>query len=134
MSDATPISGRIVRLIDDHTAILNVGSDNGVAGNMRFLIYTPVEEIVDPETNESLGTYRRRKGVLVVDEIAPKFCVASAPVVREELVEEVPYLGFGRTRRRTVTKRNLNVDSAQVRAMPTGDDVRVGDIVEQLVR
>jgi hypothetical protein len=134
MSEQSPISGRIVRLIDDHTAILNVGANHGVEGRMRFAIYTPTDPIVDPETDEVLGDYRRLKGVVVVDEIAAAFCVASAPVVQEEVVEEVGFIGMTTKRRRkTRTRSDLNVAEAQIRAMPTGDVVQVGDYVEQVL-
>jgi hypothetical protein len=135
MSEQSPISGRIVRLIDDHTAILNVGADQGVEGRMRFAIYTPTDQIIDPETNEVLGSYRRLKGVVVVDEIAAAFCVASAPVVQEEVVEEVGFIGLQtRTRRKTRTRSELNVDEGQIQAMPTGEVVRVGDYIEEVIR
>lgn len=131
------ITGRIVRILDDHTVMLNVGSDAGVEGPMRFAIYTPYDTVTDPETGEDLGRYRRRKGAVVVQEIAPRFCVAAAPAVTEEIVEEIGgILGFGsgRTKRTKVQRRELNVEYGQVRGLPTGDTVRVGDIVEQVVR
>ncbi len=131
------ITGRIVRILDDHTVVLNVGSEAGVEGRMRYAIYTPYDTVTDPETGEDLGSYRRRKGAVVVQEIAPRFCVAAAPAVTEEIVEEVGgILGFGpsRTKRTKVQKRELNIDYDQVKGLPTGDTVRVGDIVEQVVR
>lgn len=129
------MTGKIIRFIDDHTAIINLGSVDGVEPRMRFGIYTPTDEIVDPETNEVLGTYRRRKGIVVVDEVHERFCVASAPSVREEVVEETTGAILGaRTRRRTTTRRDLDVARGQVKPLPTGDEVLVGDTVEVLTR
>lgn len=135
MTTNTPITGKIVRILDDHTVVLNVGRDAGVEGPMRFGIYTPYDSVIDPESGEDLGQYRRRKGVVVVQEIAPKFSVAVAPAVTEEVVEETGgMIGFGMgTKKRTkVQRRELNVEYGQVSGLPTGDTVRVGDAVEQV--
>lgn len=134
MAEHPPISGRIVRLIDDHTAVLNVGRTVGVEPGMRFAIYTPTDVIVDPETEEELGRYRRRKGIVVVEELGDRFCIAGAPSVKEVVVDEVGMFGLGRMRKTTVIKRELNVDPGHVTPMPTGDEVLVGDVVEQVSR
>ncbi len=46
---------------------------------VKFAIYTPVAEIVDPETNESLGTYRERKATVEAQIVADKFTIAETP-------------------------------------------------------
>lgn len=127
--------GKIVRILDDHTVVINLGSQHFVGERMRFGIWTPEVEIADGDA--SLGTYRRLKGIVVVSEVHPLFCVAQAPAVKEQIVEEEPplwQLGGGRTRKKVVLKRELNVDPSYVEEMPTGDEIRRGDTVEQVVQ
>lgn len=46
----------VVKIIDEYTIVINRGGLNGVKLNQSFLIYFLSEkEIVDPETQESLG-------------------------------------------------------------------------------
>lgn len=125
--------GRIIRILDDHTVVVNLGRIHGVERKMRFVIYTPSDQIVDPETNETLGSYRQRKGVVVANEVHERFMIASTPVVREQVIKETSLMGLGSKERETRTFRpSLGVAPSQIKGLPNGDEVVVGDAVEQL--
>ena len=49
------IQGRVIRIFDRRSLVLNVGTADGVSSGMRFGIWTPREEIVDPETFDTWG-------------------------------------------------------------------------------
>lgn len=49
------VAGRIVKILDETKFVANVGLKDGVTAGDRFVIFEPGEEIVDPETRESLG-------------------------------------------------------------------------------
>lgn len=49
------INGKVIKIIDSKTIIINKGSNDGVIKGDRFLIYNIGEEIIDPDTKESLG-------------------------------------------------------------------------------
>lgn len=49
------ITGKVVRVIDGLTIVINRGEAEGVTFENKFLIYRLGEEIIDPDTNESLG-------------------------------------------------------------------------------
>jgi hypothetical protein len=133
-------AGKIVRILDDHTVVIDLGFEHAIEAGLRFAIYSPSDEIIDPDTNESLGSYRRRKGIVVVDEVHDRFSVASTPTIREETVEEVaanPFMstvlgiGAATTRRQTrATQPPLDVARGQIKAVPGGSEVAVGDTVE----
>jgi hypothetical protein len=57
-----PIEGKVAKILDDRTLILNVGHAHGVAQGMVFCIYAPVEEVKDPDTGEPLGAWEAVKG------------------------------------------------------------------------
>jgi hypothetical protein len=127
--------GRVIRIVDTHRIIINLGTADGVGRGDRFGIFTPSEEIVDPETEEILGSYRERKANVVARVVAERFSICAAP--RQS---------FGQTFLRTLAGANpeqelpgsrpdpyqLPVELGQMRPLPTGSTIRVGDIVEPI--
>ncbi len=66
---------KIVKIIDDKTVIINAGSNNKVTKFDKFEIYDIGEEVIDPDTGESLGTLDVIKETLNVVRIYPKMCM-----------------------------------------------------------
>lgn len=134
------INGRVVRILDRQTLVLNVGTNQGVERGMVFGIYTPRDNIVDPETNAVLGEYRRLKARVEVRSVYPGFCVAAPPLASRVVADEHTspaarglyggILGIGKTE---TYRPNLPVDSSDIEELPTGTVVRVGDTAEQIV-
>ena len=127
-------NGKIIRLLDDHTVIIDLGLGDGVETRMRFGIFSASQEIVHPDTLETLGSYRKRKGVVVVNEVFDRFCVASTPVVREETTEERQPWSIGPTkiRRERTYQPSLDAVEEQIEGILGGGSVAVGDFVELL--
>lgn len=53
---------KVVSIIDEYNLVINSGKSNGVYENQEFLIYGVGEEIIDPDTGESLGNLEVVKG------------------------------------------------------------------------
>ena len=49
------LTGKVIKVIDDYTLVINKGAQDGVTMGDRFLIYHLGEEMIDPDTKESLG-------------------------------------------------------------------------------
>ncbi len=49
------LTGKVLKVIDDYTLVINKGSSDGVTSRCRFLIYHLGEEVFDPDTGEGLG-------------------------------------------------------------------------------
>lgn len=49
------IVGKVVRVLDEYTIVINLGVKDGVTESDRYLIYNLGDEIIEPDTNESLG-------------------------------------------------------------------------------
>ena len=45
-----PVEGKVAKILDDRTLILNIGHAAGVVQGMVFCIYAPVEEV-----NQTIG-------------------------------------------------------------------------------
>lgn len=54
MSDI--LKGKVAKILSPTSLVINKGSNDGITKNNKFLIYRLGEEIIDPETNENLGT------------------------------------------------------------------------------
>jgi hypothetical protein len=75
---ATPITGKVARILNDRDIALNIGTDQGVSIGMFFdVLDTAGEEIRDPETNELLGSVDRVKVRVKVTRVQEKLSVAS---------------------------------------------------------
>lgn len=49
------LTGKVLKVIDDYTLVINKGANDGVTPRCRFLIYHLGEEIFDSDTGEGLG-------------------------------------------------------------------------------
>ena len=58
---------RVLRVIDEHTVVIDRGTNHGLSNGQRFLIYRPEEDpILDPDTNEPLGYLEHVIGTAIV--------------------------------------------------------------------
>jgi hypothetical protein len=70
------IKGKVAAIKDEYTIIINKGSENGVEEDMRFMIYEEGEEIIDPDTKNSLGKLEYLKAKVKVKYASDKFAWA----------------------------------------------------------
>lgn len=131
------MSTRVIRIFDHQRLAINLGQEDDVKPKEKLLIYTPETDIVDPDSGDSLGGYRRLKATVYVTEVFEKFCIASPPQAREEVAipaaqqTSLSALFAPRTRTKVVPGK-LNVANTDVEPLPTGNSIRVGDPVERI--
>ena len=127
------IRGRVIRIFDRRTVVINIGADDGVKPGMRFASYTPREDIIDPESNETLGEYRRRKATVIAQTVSKRFTVTTAaPVSRRtggaSLAGSLTSF-LGQWEEIDV---DLPVDSGDLQPLASPTTVTVGDTVEEI--
>jgi hypothetical protein len=71
----------VVRLIDNYSVVINKGSRDGIKNGSRFLIYSELEEIIDPETQENLGKLELPKGYAIIENIQERISVIKSSKV-----------------------------------------------------
>lgn len=71
------IRGRIIRILDTRTAIINLGKKDGIAQNSIFQILGEPESIVDPFTDEVLGQVTVVKTKLRASQVNERFTIAT---------------------------------------------------------
>jgi hypothetical protein len=113
---AEPIEGKVAKILDDQSLILNVGQAHGVTQGMVFCIYATVEDVTDPDSGESLGAWEAVKGY--VQATHPQegltVCRAYAPRAAESAKPED-------------RQAQLNVNRTQLSGMPQLEPISVGD-------
>lgn len=72
------LRGRIIRIVDPKTVIINLGSKQGVTHQSVFKILGDDEEIVDPFTNRTLGRISVVKGRVKAATVDDAYTIARA--------------------------------------------------------
>ena len=78
MTKQSIIRGRIIRVVDSATVIVNLGRDDGVADYSIFRVIGATEDIVDPVTDEALGSMEVVKAKVRASQVYNRFTVATS--------------------------------------------------------
>lgn len=73
----TKITGKIIRIPDTRTVLINLGSKDGVVNSSIFNIYGKPELILDPDTNKELGNIVLIKAKVKAFQVYDKFTIAT---------------------------------------------------------
>lgn len=49
------LKGKLIKILDEKRVIVDIGYEDGMKKDMKFIIYSEGEEILDPRTNKHLG-------------------------------------------------------------------------------
>lgn len=75
---------KVVKIIDDHHLVVNAGSVNDIKKGQKLVVYSSGEEVIDPDTKESLGTLDTIKCYLEVSDVFVKMCIC---INAEKIIE-----------------------------------------------
>lgn len=113
---------KIVKIVDAETIVINGGSDNGISIGDIFEIFETGQEVIDPDTGESLGTLDNVKETVRAINVFPQLTICrhiiKRSLVPSELIRE--------------TNKTLNVDATQISGGLSSDTViKLGDKVRK---
>ena len=94
---ARPFPGKVAQVLNGFTLVLNRGADDKVKVGQRFLVYGFGDEIIDPETQQSLGTLELVRGTGVVAHLQPKLAVLKSDrknAPQRRVIKQQPMLPF----------------------------------------
>ena len=77
---------RVVDVIDQENVVINVGANGDIKRGDRFIIYGVGKEIIDPDSNESLGHLELVRGEGIVVHVQEKMCIVRS----DEYTSEPP--------------------------------------------
>lgn len=134
---AARVEGKVAKILDDQTLILNVGSAAGVAQGMVFSVFAPVEDVKDPDTGKSLGQWEAVKGYVQATHPQEQLtvCRVYVPQRRAEIPPEergthvlsAEMVEVSMLRGGLQPKAKLNVDRTQLSGLPEVGPIKVGD-------
>jgi len=136
MSEA--IEGKVAKILDGSNLIINVGSSHGVQPGLRLIVFAPGDEVVDPDTGESLGTWEAVKGEIVANHVQERIsiCGAAPPPEKEDQVDPstrtLSAAMIADHMRTDSAQSRLNVNKGQIDGMPKVGPISVGDPVRSL--
>ncbi|MDY2519614.1 hypothetical protein [Weissella cibaria] len=127
----------IVKIINDTEFIINAGYGDAVKGDKFKIIGYADEEIIDPITNESLGSIETSKGTIFITRVFEKMSIASSgtrtvnPVMSSFLQQNPTKFMTDLYKQERI---KLNVDLTQVSGASnrTDDPIQIGDIVVKI--
>lgn len=131
MSDV--IKGKIAKIVDEYSVILNIGSNHGVLPKMIFDIYDLGDEIKDPDTGESLGKWEIVKGRVMVKHVQEKLSFATVlPREKKKKGTTLSAQMAAVSMQRKHKEDSLRVKTNQISGMPKIKPISVGDHVKQV--
>ncbi len=74
--NALPFEGKIIQ-VKGETIYTNIGQRNGATPGDVFTVFSTGEEMVDPDTGESLGSEEEKVGTIKITSVKEKFSKAS---------------------------------------------------------
>lgn len=127
------IRGRIIRILDTKTIVINLGRIHGVDSDSIFSILGGPEVVVDPITKEELGNISVVKGKVKAELVSDKFTVATSKFALVTM--KYPFLHTLQGIETITEDRELLVDKADIEPWKAVSEtpVRVGDEVEVTV-
>ena len=128
------IKGQVARILSDSEIILNIGAKDGVKLDMKFVIYSEGDHILDPTTGEDLGAFEIVKGRVTIVHVMEKMSQAETSTYEvnvPSLYEEALRPSFLGSRRET-RRDKLRVAQDQLKPLKDVYTVKVGDEVRSL--
>lgn len=134
---ADVIEGKVAKILDESTLIINVGSTHGVQPKMTFIVYMPGDDVMDPDSGESLGHWEVVKGQIVAAHVQEKItiCTAGLPEESEQGDPSTHTLSAAMIAdhmRTGGSQHGLNVNRSQIEGMPQIGPISVGDPVRSV--
>jgi len=118
---------KVVKVIDDYKLAINVGSEDGISAGQKFLIYEMSdEEIIDPDTKESLGFLELVKGTGKVIHVQQKISTIESCIYESIPVKTVrknPMFGAFAEYTETTEKNRTPIPF---------DDAKIGDLAKRV--
>jgi hypothetical protein len=121
------ILGKVARIISDKEVILNIGSVDGVAEDMEFVVYVEGDHIFDPETKEDLGPIETVKSRVTIVHVMERMSRAETSTYEIKIDDD-----FYDYERFETRHYRLDVESSDLEPLEEDYTVRIGDSVKSV--
>lgn len=118
----------IAKIVTEYRVVINRGHKDGVENGMRFVIFDPGEEILDPKTGESLGNLEIVKAKVEVINVQEKMSTAKT----YEYTSGPSGIAAAFVNIERGPLKKLPLDEEALKQVKT-TSVKVGDLVRQIL-
>lgn len=112
--------GKVATIVDEYSFIANIGKEDGVEENHRYIVYTLSDEIEDPDSGEVLGQIEYKKAIVKPAEIKEKMTVMESAERSQSILQTQLSPMTGSQKKLT---KNADFDFAD-------DEVKKGDLIK----
>ena len=138
------IEGKVAKILDEYSIVINVGRNDGVTEGMVFVIFTQSsDEIKDPDSGETLGTLENVKDYVSAIHIQDKFATCVAKEVKkipeegesssaQTLSGAMMAESMSARPRGKIRTEKLNINTSQIAGVPQLDPITLGDKVRSV--
>ncbi len=133
---SAPIEGKIAKIVDERTVVINRGSEADVREGMKFAIFAGGDTVTDPDTGESLGTWEVVKGTVKTTHVQEKLSVCNVTGTEQAAEEKKPSKTLSSAMVDVSFDKGggnkLDVRAADTSGRPKVEPVTVGDSVRSI--
>ena len=129
----TVIEGKVAKIIDVYTVVINRGRANGVEDGMRFIIYEQGGEITDPDTGELLGRFENIKRKIKVVNVSEKISTAMSDETYQVATPSALNLYSLNSSRSEIKELPLNQETRDGLIEHKKVGIKNGDLVRQIL-
>ena len=120
----------VVQIIDDKTIVINAGTKDNVKVGDEFEIYFDGESIIDPITNENLGSYIIIKDCVKVTNVFDKISICKGLIVSSPMLNTMTAI----SNLLTSEYKSLDVDKTDISGYGNNTTkIKVGDKVRKKI-
>ena len=117
-SDKKDFPAIVAKVIDDYTLVINRGEADGITNGQRFLIYNlSEEEILDPETGQTLGHLEIVKGSGRVTHIQERMSTIKSDRTtssKRKIIRRAPHYAYGEEEEITPSSETIPFENARI--------------------
>lgn len=130
---------KIIKIIDTTTILGRGGEDMKIETGDKFKIVgnTDGEEIIDPDSGESLGFLGENKGTVIAETVYEKFTLYKSEMIPQHTVKGIGSLTTMRYIQRDhevpAHREKLNVDLDELSSTKENSEIKVGDYLVELL-
>jgi len=130
------VRGRVIRILDRRTIIVNLGSNDGITLRSVFAVLGDPEPVVDPLTKEELGQVVVVKARVKAQQVYERFTICTTRWVEYTHYPDIAWESVFGLESETIDEGELRVDAGQVRPWKGRSEapVKVGDPVQAEVQ
>lgn len=120
---------RVIEILDELSILINYGSEDGAEKGEEVRVIAIGPEVIDPETNETLGTLDSIKAELTIETTYKNFSLCKKVVIIRENRLAIPP-GLLQTERRVLRPLSVDKENISHKKFPDESIIKIGDKVE----